>query len=166
MSFYETTHARTSGLHYTGPNYYGRPIIIDAAELSPGHFEIMAMWEDGNEVETVTADTPEQAQAEYARMLAYHTTGKAPGMYTRADWERDRSFSAAPGQEIDPEIYDEMYDALPPYSLPRCLKLNCLIQSGFMLGEAYDFDPETKKLRYMTFTRRNGHCYYEGLFSR
>lgn len=164
MSLYEITHANTTSLHYTGPNYYGRPIIIDAAEIAPGSFEIVAMWPDGDEVETVTADTLDKAKAEYARMVEYHTTGTAPGMYTREDWQRDRNFSAAAGQEIDPEIYDEMLDALPPVSLPRQLRAQGL--RGFMMGEPHDFEPGTGRTRYMAFTRRNGHCYYEGLFTR
>lgn len=164
MTFFERTHARTSNLHYQGLNYYGRRIIIDASEPTPGSFEIVAMWPDGDEVETVTADTLEAATAEYNRMVEFHTTGKAPGMYTREDWQRDRSFNASAGQEIAPEIYDEMLDALPPVSLSRVLKAQG--KRGFMMGEPSDFDPDTGKLRYLAFTQRNGHFFYEGLFSR
>ena len=62
--------------------------------------------------------------------------------YTRQDWQRDKTFAALPGQEIEPEIYDHMLNALPPLRLPRCPQTDGFI-AGFMLGEPWDSDPET-----------------------
>lgn len=39
--------------------------------------------------------------------------------YTVMQWELDGDFSAVPGQEIAPEIYDDLLNVVPPLSLPR-----------------------------------------------
>lgn len=58
-------------------------------------------------------------------------------IYTMQQWEKDREFKAEPGQEIAPEIYDEMLNVLPPRSLPtetarRALRVfNIPVHAGF-----------------------------------
>ena len=83
-------------------------------------------------------------------------------VYTRADWEKNREFNAAPGQEIAEEIYDEMLDVLPPYSLPRCKRTDGFT-AGFMVSEPVSTDPVTGKLNYSAFGKRNGKYYFIGL---
>ena len=83
-------------------------------------------------------------------------------IYTREDWQRDGSFKAVPGQEVAEEIYREMLDCMPPYSLPRIPATQGYC-GGFLVGEPTDYDPETSKLRYMAFAQRGGRCYYLGL---
>lgn len=71
-------HASTAHLHFQGIDTAARPIVIDAAALSPGKFEIMAMRPDGREIECQTAYTLAEAEAVYAAMLAHHTQPAPP----------------------------------------------------------------------------------------
>ena len=71
-------HASTAHLHFQGIDTAARPIVIDAAELSPGKFEIMAMRPDGREIECQTTYTLDEAEAVYAAMLAHHTQPAPP----------------------------------------------------------------------------------------
>lgn len=43
-------------------------------------------------------------------------TAKTPELktYTMEDWRNDRSFSPAVGQEVTQEVYDDLFNALPP----------------------------------------------------
>ena len=156
---YAKLHQRTKHLHFTGSDYNGRQIIIDAAEMRSDKFDVVALRPNGDEVETRTTDTLEHATDLYNKMVTYHTTGTTPGMYTREDWQRDRNFSAAPGQEIQPEIFADMRDVVPPLPLPERMKK--LGFSGFLMGE-----PQTHNAHgpvYKAFVRSNGHFYYFGL---
>ena len=159
MTRYEQTHQRTACLHYEGKDYNGRKIIIDASEEAPGCFEIMALRPNGDEVEGHTTSSLEYAEALYSAMVQYHTTGTAHGMYTREDWAKDGSFSARRGQEISPEVYEEMRNGVPPLSLPRSLRK--IGFSGFLMGEPYDCNERGPV--YMAFVRANGHFFYHGL---
>lgn len=77
MSSYQTMHQQTAALHYEGQDNSGRPIIIDAAELSPSHFEIMAMrpgtWD---ELDAQTVHTIPDAEAAYKAMMARYVDPK------------------------------------------------------------------------------------------
>ena len=70
MNIYEAAHQNTKGLHYAGPSKHNGRIIIDAAEIRPGFYEIMAMTPAGREIRTET--TTEQAEAAriYEQMFA------------------------------------------------------------------------------------------------
>lgn len=70
MNFYDQAHQRTQGLHYAGNSKHHGRIIIDAAEIRPGFFEIMAMTPAGREIRSKT--TTEQAEAAkiYEQMFA------------------------------------------------------------------------------------------------
>lgn len=159
MTLYEKLHQRTGHLHFTGKDYNGRQIIIDAAEMRSDKFDVVALRPNGDEVETRTTDTLEHATDLYNAMVHYHTTGTAPGMYTREDWEKDGSFSAERGQEIHPDIFAEMRDCVPPLSLPK--ELRKIGFSGFLMGEPHSCN--SKGQLYMAFVRANGHYYYYGL---
>ena len=86
-------------------------------------------------------------------------------IYTRQDWHRDKTFAAQPGQEIEPEIYDHMLNALPPLRLPRCPQTDGFI-AGFMLGEPWDSDPETGRNRYAAFGLRDRKCFFIGYLTK
>ena len=159
MTYYEQIHQRTAHLHFTGKDYNGRRIIIDAAEIATNLFEVVAIRPNGDEVEEHTTDSLKNAEAIYNAMVQYHTTGTAHGMYTREDWAKDGSFSAKPGQEIHPEVFEELRNGVPPLSLPRSLRKVGF--SGFLMGEPYSCNE--KGPVYMAFIRANGHFFYYGL---
>lgn len=77
--------------------------------------------------------------------------------YTREDWQRDRDFKAVAGQEIDEEIYNEMFNVLPPLRLPH----NEYCAAGFRVSEPYTH--RDGKPLYMAFGNRGGKYYYLGL---
>ena len=159
MTCYDQPHQRTAHLHFTGKDYNGRKITIDAAEIAPNRFEIMAIRPNGDELESHTTDSLERATDLYNAMVHYHTTGTAPGMYTREDWANDGSFSAKRGQEISPEVYEEMFNCIPPIRLPKDLR--AIGFAGFLMGEPYSHNEHGPV--YMAFVRANGHHYYHGL---
>lgn len=66
----------STGRHYEGNDNTGKPIIIDAAEIAPGHFEIMAMRPGGDELEAKSAFTIHESDAVYKAMLERHTKPK------------------------------------------------------------------------------------------
>ncbi len=80
-------------------------------------------------------------------------------IYTREDWTRDRNFSAKPGQEIEEDIYEDMFDALPPYGLPR--RPETAGYTGFCMGEPANTDKDGH-LTYLAFGKLRGKCYYLG----
>lgn len=90
-------------------------------------------------------------------------------VYTREDWSRDRNFNAAIGQEISPEIYEEMFECLPPRSFMLVTPMNKRlgILTGFRVGEPY---AHAKSLRCGTLMAFNaafgktasGRCYFLG----
>lgn len=76
MNNYETTHQNTADLHYEGEDFNGLPIIVDASELSPGYFEIMALRPGGAELDSKCAATQEAAAKAYHAMVKRFTTKK------------------------------------------------------------------------------------------
>lgn len=76
--------------------------------------------------------------------------------YTREDWQRDREFKAVAGQEIDEEIYNEMFNVLPPLRLPSGAKM-----AGFRVSEPYTH--RDGKPLYMAFGNSGGKYFYLGL---
>lgn len=93
-------------------------------------------------------------------------------MYTLENWRKDGSFKAMPGQEISEELYEEMFNVLPPLSLPRNVAENALnelkipVHAGFMMSEPHDTDPEGRTL-FLAFGKNNyghgDHYFYLGL---
>lgn len=81
-------------------------------------------------------------------------------IYTMQQWERDRVFAAAPGQEIEQAIYTSMFNCMPPLKLPKAAH----ILTGFMMGEPYD--SRNGKLVYMAFGNSGNKYYYLGLYER
>ena len=85
--------------------------------------------------------------------------------YTEEDWSRDIEFAAAPGQEITEEIYEDRYDVLPIISLPRCQRTEGYT-AGFMVSEPLCSDPETGKLMYGAYGKKDGKYYFIGILPR
>ena len=86
----------------------------------------------------------------------------APRAYTREDWHQDRTFSAAPGQEVEEEIYAYFLDCMPPLRLPRCRETQGF-SAGFLMGEPHSTDPQTGQTLFLAFARAAGRHYYVGL---
>lgn len=80
-------------------------------------------------------------------------------IYTVEDWRRDGAFNAQPGQEISSEIYDEMYNVMPPLRLPREKAVEALeslhvpVHAGFMMGEPHSSDKAGEL--YLAFGKNN-----------
>lgn len=83
--------------------------------------------------------------------------------YTREQWAEDENFSAVAGQEVTQDIYECMFDVLPPMNLPRCERTQGY-SAGFMVSEPACSDP-TGRNYYSAFGRRGGKCYFIGLLS-
>jgi hypothetical protein len=63
-------------------------------------------------------------------------------IYTAQQWEQDEVFGAIAGQEVDEEVYERMYECLPPYRLNLFRQNRDLnIGSGFLVGEPYIHGP-------------------------
>ena len=92
-------------------------------------------------------------------------------VYTMDQWKKDRSFKAAPGQEISADVYEEFLTAVPPEDLPAAKAREALqeyripVHKGFLYGEPTTSSPEG--LLYRAFGSNDyGHgCryYYLGL---
>jgi len=84
--------------------------------------------------------------------------------YTMKDWEKDNIFNANPGQEVDYEIYEEMYNVLPPMHLATSNRdkakenygLN--IVSGFLVSEPYGYNEHGST--YSAFGKTEDNKYY------
>ena len=80
-------------------------------------------------------------------------------VYTMEDWLRDCDFKAQPGQEISQEIYDEMFNVMPPLRLPRekaaevLESLRLPVHAGFMMGEPHSSDKDGAL--YLAFGKNN-----------
>lgn len=91
------------------------------------------------------------------------------GIYTREQWAADAGFKARPGQEIEPEIYDDMFNVVPPKDIPR-KELHRLteaaglgsMEGAFLMGEANTGDAEGHTL-YLAFGRQGSRCFFLGL---
>ena len=87
-------------------------------------------------------------------------------IYTMLDWERNGSFNAAPGQQIEPAIYEHFYELMPIQRLPKN-EITAKYRYGFMISEPHDSDPETHRQRYAAFGRiKDGRYYFIGYLSR
>ena len=62
-------------------------------------------------------------------------------VYTMEKWNEDESFKALPGQEITEDVYNKMFNCMPPGRLPHDVrrqaleKYNLPISAGFLMGE-------------------------------
>ena len=92
-------------------------------------------------------------------------------IYNREQWEADRTFKAQPGQEITADIYEEMFNCIPPKNLPRDKARQALqdyrvpVHAGFLMGEPHSTSPDGEL--YLAFGMndygKGAHYYYLGL---
>lgn len=92
-------------------------------------------------------------------------------IYTMEQWRADREFKAAPGQEIEAAIYDEMLNVLPPKDIPTekarqaLHDYNIPVHAGFLMGEPHSSDRHGQY--YLAFGMndygKGKHYYYLGL---
>lgn len=68
-------------------------------------------------------------------------------VYTNADWERDRTLKVQVGQLIEPDVFWELCESVPPHRWSKGV---------FQPGEPYDHDRETGKALYQTFEQMGG----------
>ena len=92
-------------------------------------------------------------------------------VYTVKDWNNEATGELKPKlfQEVDHEIYSQMYEVLPPYPLKKEVekkletKLNTSFIQSFCMGEAYTTDNEDNYL-YKSFAKtKDNTCIYLGL---
>lgn len=93
------------------------------------------------------------------------------GIYTAEQWNKDGSFAAEPGQEIEESIYNDLFNVLPPIQLPTAAaqdaqeQYNIPVHAGFMMGEPHSHDKEGAL--YLAFGRndygKGTHYFYLGL---
>ena len=108
---------------------------------------------------------PELTDADYENIAAVAAGGCWPvpdAVYTREQWNADRTLKCVAGQEIAEDVYDAMFNVLPPMSLPRTERTQEYC-AGFLCSEPYCFNPVGKGQLYSAFGRKNGHYYYIGL---
>lgn len=91
------------------------------------------------------------------RVYEYEYCGE--DVYDNYRWHLDGSFAAKPGQEVTPEIYQNMFDCLPPHDLPRLPETQGYT-AGFLVGEAYDH--VNGKAIYAAFGRCGERCFFLG----
>jgi len=76
-------------------------------------------------------------------------------IYTMADWTRDRELKVEVGQVVEPDVFWQLCEALPPHRWGRGV---------FQPGEPHDHDLDTGMALYRTFHHLGGDYYkYVGL---
>lgn len=95
-------------------------------------------------------------------------------VYTSKQWAEDGSFKAAPGQEIEEAVYNELFNVMPPLPLPRVATTkaqelyNIPVHAGFMMGEPQRHDEQGAL--FLAFGRNNygkgEHYFYLGQYHR
>ena len=94
--------------------------------------------------------------------------GEMKKIYTREDWSKDRIFSAVPGQEVTKDVYDEMFNCMPPRRLSAeaqekaCAEGLCVF-SGFMMGEPHSCDRHGELYLAFGISTGTGKHYYIGI---
>ncbi|MCM1437823.1 MAG: hypothetical protein NC131_01235 [Roseburia sp.] len=87
-------------------------------------------------------------------------------IYTREDWEFDGTFKPLIGQEISADIYEQMYNCLPPLDLNGGkLARDLGIVGGFRVGEPTTYAKSAKTGKFTAFygafgRTRNGEKFY------
>ena len=88
-------------------------------------------------------------------------------IYTREQWCKDRSFSATAGQEVEEEIFWEMYEVMPPLRLPQNEQG---FTKGFRVSEPYCHQKSKKTGEflpyYAAFGGKDGKYYFIGYMNK
>lgn len=77
--------------------------------------------------------------------------GREYSVYTMQDWERDSTLKVEVGQVIEPAVYYQLLNAVPPKHYTRGI---------FQPGEPYSHDWDTGRGLYQTF-HHVGENYYK-----
>ncbi len=77
--------------------------------------------------------------------------GRECDVYTMQDWERDGTLKVKEGQVIEPDVFWELCNSLPPHRWDKGV---------FQPGEAYSYDMEKCCQTYQTFESM-GEDYYK-----
>ena len=81
--------------------------------------------------------------------------GREYDVYTDADWERDRTLKVQVGQLIEPSVFYQLLNSVPP---------KAYLHDVFQPGEPEDWDWDKSCNLYLTFERVDGDYYkYVGL---
>lgn len=81
--------------------------------------------------------------------------GQEYEVYTMSDWNRDRTLGVKVGQAIDPDVFWQLCESMPPQKWSMGI---------FQPGEPYSHDFKTGNALYTTFKSLGGDYYrYEGL---
>lgn len=81
--------------------------------------------------------------------------GREYDVYTMQDWERDRTLKVKVGQAIEPDVFWQLCNALPPHRWSMGV---------FQPGEPDSFDWDSRRNLYQTFEQLGGDYYkYVGL---
>lgn len=125
MNAYEIAHQNTTGLHYTGPGRHGNQITIDAAELSPGIFDVVVLRSDGLDMESKRATSREDAEKIYNDLYRRYVLPEKPpapltGKYAqlRDDLKKALETGRA-AEDADPEDGGTCNRDSASLSLPR-----------------------------------------------
>jgi len=78
-------------------------------------------------------------------------SGKTYNVYTNADWERDRTLKVQVGQLIEPSVYYQLLNSVPPKAYRHGV---------FQPGEAYSHDWDKGCALYQTY-EHVGYDYYK-----
>lgn len=107
----------------------------------------------------------------FSRGMRYQSEKKeVQPVYTREHWAKDKDFKAAPGQEITADIYNEMYNCMPPLSLPAGAAdlirsaYGLEITEGFLMAEPYGHNQNG--LTFLSFGRTAEQYYFFGEMNR
>lgn len=80
-------------------------------------------------------------------------------MITQDNWS-DRWEDVQPGTEVSQDVYDQMFNVLPPILLCKSP------YSGFQMGEANDHREDENgrwRARFLTFVTSGGRFFYAGI---
>ena len=79
--------------------------------------------------------------------------------YTMEQWGKDNNFSAQAGQAVAKEIYEQMYECLPPLRLAdSAFNRDMGVVSGFRVGEPYTHMESPSDGNVTAFCAAFGKC--------
>ena len=78
-------------------------------------------------------------------------------IYTMQDWERDGTLKVKVGQIIEPEVFYQLLNCVPPHYWAK---------GFFQVGEPSSFDFTSGKQTYQTYEKVNEDDYYKYIGNR
>lgn len=124
---FEQMHQNTASLNYEGKSNDGREIIIDAAEIETGKFEIMVMTPSGHEIETRFAYSVEDAKEDFDQLMQKHVISKPEpkpvelkGRYVKLRDDLEKAIAVGrSAEDLNPEDGGTCNFDAPAINLPR-----------------------------------------------